>query len=119
MKVARILQPRPDSDTHTITITLTTADVKDIFLHVRELLNKSLGWDYSPTFTKNDLLFTIHKHFSVFGDYAKNLEEWALQVAIRNEFIYKISDIGYKVNPTIMELKPGKTAKKVAEFLRK
>ena len=52
MKVQRERAGRKDSDTHTITITLTAADVKDVFVQIRLLFNKSVSMEYNPFFTK-------------------------------------------------------------------
>ncbi len=117
MKVTRKRELETASDTHTIQVTLTTADVKAIFLSVRDLLNKCVGMGYNPTFTKKDLLFTIRKHFAFLGEYGSKLGEWAFSVAIRNEFILQVSDAGYRINPAIMELRHGRTSKEVMDFL--
>lgn len=117
MKVQRTRKLDVSSDTHTIQITLTTSDVKYIFIHIRDLLNKSLGMAYNPTLTKNDLLFTISQHFRFLGEYGASLDEWAFSVAIRNQFVLKTSEVGYTINPQIMAMRPGKTAKKIQQIL--
>ena len=117
MKVQRTRKIDVSSDTHTIQIILTTSDVKYIFIHIRELLNKSLGMSYQPTFLKKDLLFTIRQHFKFLGEYGASLDEWAFDIAIRNGFILKTSEIGYVINPKVMELRPGRTSKEVSSFL--
>ena len=119
MKIQRQKQIDTTTDTHTIMITLTVSDVKGVFLRIREILNKSLGLDYNPTFTKNDLIFSIRKHFSFLGEYGRKLDEWAFDVALRNDFLLKVSEVGYKINPTIMELRPGRTSKEVSTFLHR
>ena len=54
MKVQRQKQVDTNSDTHTIMVTLTATDVKYIFLHIRDLLNRSLGMAYNPVFIHRD-----------------------------------------------------------------
>lgn len=117
MKVTRQKQMDVNSDTHTIQITLTPTDVKYVFLHIRDLLNNSLGMSYNPVFLEKDLEFSIKKHFAFLGDYADRLVAWSMQAAINNGFILKTSEVGYTINPKIMEMRPGRTPKDVLRLL--
>ncbi len=117
MKVQRQKQVDTNSDTHTIMVTLTATDVKYIFLHIRDLLNRSLGMAYNPVFIHRDLEFSIKKHFAFLGEYADRLVEWSINTAISNGFILHTTDAGYTINPRIMEMRPGRTPKNVLRLL--
>lgn len=113
MKIQRQKQIDITTDTHTIMVTLTSTDVKNIFLHIRDLLTKSLGMSYNPVFTTEDLKYSIRYSFSWLGDYKERVTDWALQVAIKHEYILKSSEVGYTINPKILKMRPGRTPRKV------
>lgn len=117
MKVQRERAVRKDSDTHTITITLTAADVKDVFVQVRLLFNKSVSMEYNPFFTKEVFLENIRKHFSYLGEYRKEIQEWAFNVALRYEFVQQTGEGMFRINPKIMTMRTGKTPQEVIDFL--
>lgn len=117
MRVIRQKQIDTNSDTHTIQVTLTATDVKYIFLHIRDLLNRSLDMTYNPVFLKRDLAFSIKYHFAFLGDYADRLVDWSIHTAINNGFILHTTDAGYTINPKIMEMRPGRTPKGVLRLL--
>lgn len=117
MKVQRHKQADTTSDTHTIQVTLTATDVKYIFLRLRDILNNSVGMEYNPVFMRRDLEFSIKHHFSFLGSYADRLVDWSVQTAINNGFILHTSDVGYTINPRIMEMRPGRTPKDVLRLL--
>ena len=119
MKIQRQKQIDTTTDTHTIMVTLTATDVKNIFLHVRDLLTKSLGMSYNPVFTVEDLKYSIRYSFGWLGDYKERVTEWALRVAIKQGYILKSSEVGYTINPKIVEMRPGRTPKEVLRLLYK
>lgn len=117
MKVQRLRKIDTTSDTHTIQLTLTAADVKNMFLKIKDLLNNSVGVSYSPIFLPKDIEYSVTHYFSYLGSYADNLVEWAFAIAIKEGFILQSSQVGYKINPQIMAMRPGRTSKKVQKIL--
>lgn len=117
MKVQRLRAIDTTSDTHTVQLTLTAADVKNIFLKIKDLLNNSLGMSYSPIFLQEDIEYSVKHYFSYLGSYADNLVGWAFAIAIKESFILKSSQVGYKINPQIMAMRPGRTSKKIQKIL--